>query len=149
MKKIDQLNKAIFDIKRTEEKFKAQLSYNKNIILSFNENKINYYVLKRLINLKFVTDINNYKKKWNPNNFRITENNERKNKDIRKFRSLNCHVPIFSKLLDNDGFTNMWISEKYCKNWGLKEGIREFIQNQFDGIISIIESKYNLYVSKV
>ena len=149
MKKIDQINKAIFDIKRTEEKFKAQLSYNKNIILSFNENKINYYVLKRLINLKFVTDINNYKKKWNPNNFRITENNERKNKDIRKFRSLNCHVPIFSKLLDNDGFTNMWISEKYCKNWGLKEGIREFIQNQFDGIISIIESKDNLYVSKV
>jgi len=149
MKKIDQINKAIFDIKRTEEKFKAQLSYNKNIILSFNENKINYYVLKRLINLKFVIDINNYKKKWNPNNFRITENNERKNKDIRKFRSLNCHVPIFSKLLDNDGFTNMWISEKYCKNWGLKEGIREFIQNQFDGIISIIESKENLYVSKV
>ncbi len=39
----------------------------------------------------------------------------------------------------------MWISEKYCKNWGLKEGIREFLQNQYDGIIEIIgKDKLNI-----
>jgi hypothetical protein len=43
----------------------------------------------------------------------------------------------------------MWISEKYCKPWGLKEGIREFIQNQYDGIITKIESKKNLKVEKI
>jgi len=29
----------------------------------------------------------------------------------------------------------MWISEKYCKSWGLKEAIREFIQNQYDCVM--------------
>jgi hypothetical protein len=46
------------------------------------------------------------------------------------------------------GEKNMWISEKYCKNWGLKEGIREFLQNQYDSIITQIKSKENLYVEK-
>ncbi len=44
---------------------------------------------------------------------------------------------------------NMWISEKYCKEWGLREAIREFLQNQFDGIITNIKSKKNLKVEKV
>ena len=44
---------------------------------------------------------------------------------------------------------NMWISEKYCKNWGLREAIREFIQNQYDGVITKIESKKNLKVVKI
>ena len=44
---------------------------------------------------------------------------------------------------------NMWISEKYCKNWGLREAIREFIQNQYDGVIAKIESKKNLKVVKI
>ena len=43
----------------------------------------------------------------------------------------------------------MWISEKYCKNWGLKEAIREFIQNQYDGVITKIESKKNLKIVKI
>ena len=43
----------------------------------------------------------------------------------------------------------MWISEKYCKEWGLREAIREFLQNQFDGIITNIKSKKNLKVEKV
>jgi hypothetical protein len=46
------------------------------------------------------------------------------------------------------GEKNMWISEKYCKDWGLKEGIREFLQNQYDAIITQIKSKENLYVEK-
>ena len=43
---------------------------------------------------------------------------------------------------------NMWISEKYCKTWGLREGIREFLQNQYDGIITKIQNKKNLEVVK-
>ena len=31
----------------------------------------------------------------------------------------------------------------------MKEGIREFIQNQYDGIITKIESKKNLKVEKI
>ena len=42
----------------------------------------------------------------------------------------------------------MWISENYCKDWGLKEGIREFLQNQYDGIITEIKSKENLNIEK-
>jgi len=42
----------------------------------------------------------------------------------------------------------MWISEKYCKVWGLREAIREFMQNQYDGIITSIQSKNNLRVEK-
>ena len=43
----------------------------------------------------------------------------------------------------------MWISEKYCKNWGFKEAIRELLQNQYDGIISKITSKENMVVKGV
>ena len=45
--------------------------------------------------------------------------------------------------------SNMWISEKYCKNWGLREAIREFIQNQYDGIITEVGTKKNLNIKKV
>ena len=51
--------------------------------------------------------------------------------------------------LNLEGFTNMWISERYCKNWGLKEGIRELIQNHYDGIISKIKSKDCLKVVQI
>ena len=47
------------------------------------------------------------------------------------------------------GENNMWISEKYFKNWGIREAIREFIQNQYDGIITKIKSRKNLEVKKV
>ena len=47
------------------------------------------------------------------------------------------------------GYQKNIVSEKYCKPWGLKEGIREFIQNQYDGIITKIESKKNLKVKKI
>ena len=43
----------------------------------------------------------------------------------------------------------MLISEKYCKNWGLNEGIREFLQNQYDGIITAIKTKKNLKIIKI
>ena len=59
-------------------------------------------------------------------------------------------VSSFNKINGFQEFNgkNMWISEKYCKNWGMREAIREFIQNQYDGIISLIGSKQNLKVTK-
>ncbi len=33
---------------------------------------------------------------------------------------------------------NTWISSIYCPKWGLKEGIRELIQNQRDEIINLL-----------
>ena len=43
----------------------------------------------------------------------------------------------------------MLISEKYCKNWGLNEGIREFLQNQYDGNITAIKTKKILKIIKI
>ena len=42
-------------------------------------------------------------------------------------------------------YTNTWISMNYCKNWGIWEGIRELLQNQMDGIASLI-GKSNIKV---
>ena len=42
-------------------------------------------------------------------------------------------------------YTNTWISMNYCKSWGILEGIREFLQNQMDGITSLI-GKSNIHV---
>lgn len=46
------------------------------------------------------------------------------------------------------GENNMWISETYYKDWGIKEGIREFVQNQYDSIITECKSKENLQIEK-
>ena len=43
---------------------------------------------------------------------------------------------------------NMWVSENYVSHWGFKEGIREFIQNQYDGMIIKIGDKNDLNVEK-
>ena len=42
----------------------------------------------------------------------------------------------------------MWVSENYVSHWGFKEGIREFIQNQYDGMIIKIGDKNDLNVEK-
>lgn len=42
-------------------------------------------------------------------------------------------------------YINTWISMNYCKKWDIWEGIREILQNQMDGITSII-GKANIRV---
>ena len=42
-------------------------------------------------------------------------------------------------------YINTWISMNYCKSWDIWEGIREILQNQMDGITSII-GKANIRV---
>lgn len=48
---------------------------------------------------------------------------------------------------NEEEYTNTWISMNYVKKWGIWEGIREILQNQFDGITSII-GKINIDVVK-
>ena len=129
---------------------------------------MNYYILNSFNNLNFDVDINNYERKWNLNKFNF-KNDDKKNLKHQRNESflptINIHAnldlkniknnqsaKIGKKYLDNkpvlnlEGFNNMWISERYCKNWGLKEGIRELLQNQYDGVISKIKTKNNLKV---
>ena len=66
----------------------------------------------------------------------------RKNNDIKisGINKINSNLKNeYTIKYDED--KNMWISEKYCKNWGLREAIREFIQNQYNGVIAKIETK--------
>ena len=42
---------------------------------------------------------------------------------------------------------NTWISKDYCRHWGLHQGIRELICNQYDGICDFIQ-KENVYIDK-
>jgi hypothetical protein len=42
---------------------------------------------------------------------------------------------------------NTWISKDYCRHWGLHEGIRELICNQYDGICDFLQ-KENVYIDK-
>jgi len=63
------------------------------------------------------------------------------NEDFKQNRSYEA--------LNGEEEKNMWISEKYCKNWGLREAIREFIQNKNDGVITQIGTEKNLLVEKI
>jgi hypothetical protein len=103
------------------EEINSDFEFNEKIIEYYGEEKINYYILNKIKSLRFTMDDENLKLDT-----------------------------LYDKLneLKLIGEKNMWISEKYCKNWGLKEGIREFLQNQYDSIITQIKSKENLYVEK-
>ena len=43
---------------------------------------------------------------------------------------------------------NTWISKDYCRNWGLHEGLRELICNQYDGICDHLQ-KENVGIEKI
>ena len=170
---LDDIINTISEIKNASNIFEKHLNYNKTIMDAYKEGGLNYYILNSFKNLSFDIDINGYEKRWNLNkfNFDIINNQNIKHQrnksmlepiDPSKINPLNQSVslpsstPIKRKIIIEDrpilkleGFTNMWISERYCKNWGLKEGIRELIQNQYDGVISKIKSKDNLKTIQV
>ena len=155
-KMLDNIDIVISDINKTASLFQKELKFNETIINAYKKNKINYYVLNKYKNLNFNIDMAYYKKKWDINIFTFQEYKKKINfKKVSK-SFLKSHLSIFSKILNSgrnsqneEGFTNMWISDKYCKNWGIKEAIRELIQNQYDGIITKILTKNNLKVIKV
>eukprot|EP00483_Globobulimina_turgida_P012464 UN12487 len=41
-------------------------------------------------------------------------------------------------MIRSSNFVNSGISINYVKNWGLKEGLRELMQNMLDGMVSYI-----------
>ena len=88
--------------------------------------------------------------KFSERNKLSTNYSTKYNTIIREERkTLNNNYIINKEERNDNEEKNMWISEKYCKNWGLKEAIREFIQNQYDGVITKIESKKNLKIVKI
>ena len=58
-------------------------------------------------------------------------------------------TPNVDKEYENE-YENMWISEFYCSvepnKWGIWEGLREVLQNQFDGIVKKIKDKTKIHV---
>ena len=57
---------------------------------------------------------------------------------------------MFATPNDAKDYENMWISEFYCSvepnKWGIWEGLREVLQNQFDGIVKQIGDKEKINV---
>ena len=167
---IDKLIKLIDDafekLKEIENTFESHFKFNEQIFNAYKEDKRNYYILINFNSLDFNFEIDYLK---NDSTFQTIENYinningiktekktnmmntiNRKNNDI-KISGINKINPNLKNeyTIKYDEDKNMWISEKYCKNWGLREAIREFIQNQYDGVIAKIESKKNLKVVKI
>ena len=57
---------------------------------------------------------------------------------------------MFATPNQDKDYENMWISEYYCSiepnKWGIWEGLREVLQNQFDGIVKKIKKKELIHV---
>ena len=117
------------EINQMTKNNESLIQFNDILIKAYKEGKINYYILSNLKSINF--------------NFQ----NDDESFDITKLNNYISNLYELQKNVDsNFGYMNMWISENYCKNWGLKQALREIIQNQFDGIITKIESKDNLFV---
>lgn len=108
-------------IKERYEEINSDFESNEKIINSYEKEEYNYYILDKIQSLKFI----------------MNDDNLKLDKLYEKLNEL--------KLI---GEKNMWISENYCKDWGLKEGIREFLQNQYDAVITLTKSKNNFNVKK-
>ena len=130
-KMLNDINLVISDINKTSKFFGEQLKFNETIFNAYKNDKINYFVLKNFNEQNFILDVKFFKQKWNLNKSKFKESEEENEEELTR------------------GYKNMWISDKYCKHWGLREAIREFIQNQHDGIISKILTKNNLQVIKM
>ena len=134
-KYIKELNDIINDVykklKKFNSEFESHLKFNEIIFNSYKEDKRNYYILCTFNSLDFNLE------------------SDYLNKDLN-FKKINNFINKINigneNIIDEKCMNNMWISEKYCKNWGLKQAIREFIQNQYDGIITKIKSKKELKI---
>ena len=113
------INQLVKKIKERYEVINSDFELNEKIINSYEKGEENYYILSKIQSLKFTM-----------------------NDDNIKLDILNAKLNEL-KLI---GEKNMWISENYCKDWGLKEGIREFLQNQYDAVITLTKSKENFNI---
>ena len=151
------INNSLKQLKQYNERFNSHLQFNKDIFNLYQENKRNYYILSTFNSLDFNSEDNFLKKDKNIQQIYKYMNKLNNKIELKINQKLNIFDEnkenIENKFYDNGKnnetkFINMWISEKYCKVWGLREAIREFMQNQFDGIITSIQSKKNLRVEK-
>ena len=160
------IDDAFEKLKEIENTFESHFKFNEQIFNAYKEDKRNYYILINFNSLDFNFEIDYLK---NDSTFQTIENyinningikTEKKTNMMNTINRKNNDIKIsgINKINSNlkneytikyDEDKNMWISEKYCKNWGLREAIREFIQNQYDGVIAKIESKKNLKVVKI
>ncbi len=136
---IDELQKKMHD---NYHELNSNCQFNKKIIESYNNgNKLktnfNHYILSNIKTLNFQFNTNLETDTICENIF----------KDF-KLAQIYEQIEEITKL-KVERETNMWISEKYCEDWGLKAGIREILQNQYDAIITEIKSKNNLKVEKI
>ena len=162
MNKYNKINNKISELSSTIESFEKLIKYNETIIKAYGNNIYNYYVLDSFQKLNFILDKKELIKELDDElefNFKEANKNQKKNLISQKndnFIILNnfTNFEQLNKLKLNQAngcteYINMLISEKYCKNWGLNEGIREFLQNQYDGIITAIKTKKNLKIIKI
>lgn len=119
------INSAENEINLFINKLDSYIKFNDIIIESYKSVK-NYYIIQKIKSLNFISKNDIYILYDKPN-----------------FKDIEKKINELKVLVDN----NMWISEKYCEEWGIKEGIREIIQNQYDAIISKIK-RNNLYCAK-
>lgn len=119
------INSAENEINLFINKLDSYIKFNDIIIESYKSVK-NYYIIQKIKSLNFISKNDIYILYDKPN-----------------FKDIEKKINELKVLIDN----NMWISEKYCEEWGIKEGIREIIQNQYDAIISKIK-RNNLYCAK-
>lgn len=78
-------------IREKFNKIKSNIEFNEEIMKNYEEWKLNYYIIDNINNLKFTMDDENLK---------LDELYE----EINKIKLI--------------GENNMWISEKYCNDWG-------------------------------
>ena len=125
---INLINQAYKKLETFNNEFERHVKFNEVIFNNYKDGLKNYYILNNLNSLNF-----DLESEYLKNDLTLSRIDS-------SFKKINGFQEFNGK--------NMWISEKYCKNWGIREAIREFIQNQYDGIISLIGSKQNLKVTK-
>ena len=152
LKDIDRFSEKILNIGKkiinwvTNEKEKIELfkknigfhiKFNEYIIDSLNYDQMNYYSLLNFQNLNFDLEEKDklYSKVKIKELFYLTHDLE------LNYENYNIQKNIHLNFLNDKSRMNMWISNNYCPKWGLKEGIREFLQNQYDAIILKITKK--------
>lgn len=119
MELTNNINKLDDEIMKRYKIINSDLEANEKIINSYENDEINYDIFNKIQSLKFT---------MNDDNLKL---------DI-----------LYEKMNELITEKNMWISENYCKDWGLKEGIREFLQNQYDSVITLTKSKNNFNIKK-
>ena len=141
---INELNKNINEIYDKAEIINNKLinlySFNKAILDSYKNNKLNYNTILNVKNFYFnENEVNQFNKSIDLEN--VT-------KLIQKINEI-AKEDISSNLLNSGNSMNTFVSINYCPNWGMSEAIREILQNQIHEIVTQIGGKDKLIVENI